>query len=177
MTITLNNTNAKKAKKAMSKEIARIGKKYVGQYGQEFMNTYKEGTSKVAGFLLDGIKEAYETLSTPNSFTAVTVEFMGKARAVVTGMKKEDGSYIFEILSNGENIPTYRCDLFNAIFHYELVDLVFGELKGKKINIELGALKKEYNDINKFYNELVKTAVNNAGENDQINIWVNKEIA
>lgn len=177
MEITLNNTSAKKAKKVMSKEITRIEKKYVGQYGQEFINNYKEGTSKVAGFLLDGIKEAYETLSTPNSFTAVTVDFMGKTRAVIMGFKKEDDSYSFEILSNGENIPTYRCDLFNAIFHYELVDLVFGKLNGKRINIELGVIKKEYNDLNKFYNELVKTAVNNAGENDQINIWVNKEIA
>ena len=178
MEITLNNTSAKKAKKAMSKEIARIEKKYVDQFGQEFMNNYKESTSNVADFLLEGVKEVYKTLCKPNGqFAAVTVDFLGQSRAVVTGIRRDDGSIDFNVCSNEDNIPTYGCDLFNAIFGYEVVDLVFGELKSKRINIELGTLKKEYNDIKKFYNELVDTMVSNADGNQEINIWVNKETA
>lgn len=175
MEITLNNTSAEEAKKAMAKNVAELEKKYVDQFGQEFMSQYKEDTSEVAGYLIEGIKEARKRLRKPDVlFTAFTIEFWGQARAVVVGRKVEGGSISFKVFSNEENIPTYCCDLFNAIFQYEAVDLAFGVLIGDNANIELNILKKEYNDINKFFKELSEFMTNNVGDNFEINTFGKK---
>jgi hypothetical protein len=182
MNIKLENANAKKAKEVTTKRVAELEKKYADQFGPEwfndYKNKYKETTVKVASYLLEGVKEVHKILGQPNGqFSAVTVEFDGNTIAVVTGFKNEDGSIHFEVCSNKQNIPIYGSDMFAAIFNNEAVDLLYGQLKGKKVTISLVSLKKDYDDLNKFYKELVNTMVTNATENEQINIWVNKETA
>jgi hypothetical protein len=164
---TFKNVDANKAKEAMVKNVAKVEKKYIGRLGQEWVNQYRESTSKIVDFLIDGIKTVHQYLTKEDGLiTAVTVDFLGKTRAVVSGLKNDDGSIEFKICSTDDNIPTFCSDMFNAVFNQKVVDLVFNELKGTKSSIELVPLKKENNDISKFFKDLVDVMSNNASENE-----------
>ena len=161
---TFKNADANKVKETMVKNVAKVEKKYIGRLGQEWVNQYRESTSKVVDFLFEGLKTVHQYLTKEDGLiTAATVDFLGKTRAVVSGLKNDDGSIEFKIYSTDDNIPTFCSDLFNAVFNLKVVDLVFNELKDTKSTIELVPLKKEYNDLSKFYKDL-DDVLSNASE-------------
>ena len=166
---TFKNVDANKAKEAMAKNVAKVEKKYIGRLGQEWVNQYRESTSKVVDFLFEGLKTVHQYLTNKDGLiTAVEIDFLGKTRAVVSGLKNDDGSIEFKICSTDNNIPTFCSDLFNAVFNQKAVDLVFNELKDTKSSIELVPLKKEFNDLSEFYKDLVAILSNTASENNEV---------